>query len=103
MSFLWGDSFDKRSALFCNLVSMGAINVRWLQQFWPSTTRNSAKYNWGDVTCLSHILSFAEYQPICRACLGRKLSVILTYHYPFCVTKQNKKNDLKHLQLFITD
>ena len=27
----------------------------------------------------------------------------LNMHYTFCVTKQNKKIDLKHLQVFITD
>ena len=37
---------------------------------------------------------------ICRTCLGRRLSGILTYHCPFCVTKKDKKNWLKTFAAF---
>ena len=46
---------------------------------------------------LQNTNQFAEQE---FACPGRRLSVILTYNYPFCVPKQIK-NYLKHLQLLI--
>ena len=53
---------------FCNTVSMSAINVRWLWQFWLSTSVRYFKLHYLTTSC-----SVIFRTPICRTCIGRRL------------------------------
>ena len=87
MSFLWGGIFDKRRALFCNIVWMGAI--RWLQQLTKHCKHLCNIKLRLSYMCIPHFVIYRT--PIYRTSLRRRLSKVLTYHYPFCVMEQNKK------------
>ena len=72
--------FWEEECPFYNFVSMSAINVRWLELFWPSTSDiyvRHVRYFRFDIllgASVRHLLGHRMFSGsvICRTCLGRR-------------------------------